>query len=807
MSVPFDSEQLGDDQLNIQLLFAQAVDWHQQRHLSQALGAYRKVLSLEPNHVDARVNMGSLLKQMGRLEDAIASYEQALALQPNRPDLWFNLGNTLQTQGKAAEAEAAFRQSIQLQPNLAAAHFNLGRLLQQQGQLAAAATCYQAAIDHNPQLTRAHTNLGNTLKALGQLDEAVRCHQRAIALAPNDPEVHYNLGNALFAQGNDTDAISAYRQSLQYRPNWTEAHLRLANLLQAQGDFSAAEQQLNQALIDQPQAAEVVTRLALVLKAQRRFEDAIAHLKYLLDQNPADASTHCNLGSVYSDQGQFEPAIAHLRQAIQLNPDLTQAHINLGFALGVIGQVSGAITHCQQAISLEPDCTAAYINLGFALTAQGRISEAIDSFQTLLTLDPEYHPAHSNLLYALNYDPTCSRDFIAEAHHRWGKQEQAKVSALPQRSLHQPLRIGYLSPDFRQHSVAYFIEPILKHHNRETLQIFCYANVAVPDADTERLKSLGHQWRDIYALTDDQLAALIQADLIDILIDLAGHTGNNRLPVFARQPAPIQVTYLGYPNTTGLTSMNYRITDALADPPGLTERDYTETLIRLPECFLCYQPPSNAPPVNHLPALTAGSITLGSCNNLAKLSPPVIECWAKILQALPQTQLLMKMRCLDDRLTQERFWRLFADYDIPRERVQLYGPLQDSTEHLAFYHRLDLALDPFPYNGTTTTCEALWMGVPVITLAGQTHVSRVGLSLLSTVGLEDWVTYSPAAYIERAVAAASDLKQLAALRCNLRSTMATSVLCNAATQTKELERLFSEIASRSERSQDDHKAG
>lgn len=794
MSAPLDPEQSQDSQAHIQQLFNQAVHWHRQHHLSQALEAYQQVLALAPNHVDVRVNMGSLLKQMGRLDDAIATYKAALMLQPQRPDVWFNLGNTLQAQGNAAEAEAAFRQAIQLQPTLAAAHFNLGRLLQQQEQLEAAVLCYREALTHNPKLTRAHTNLGNTLKALGQLDEAVHCHQQAIALAPNDAEARYNLGNALSALGRSADAILAYQESLRLRPEWLEAHWRLITLLQEQQNFADAEQQLRQALIHHPQNVDLVTRLALVLKAQRRFEDAIALLKRLLSQNSADAAAHCNLGSVYSDQGRFEDAIAHLRQALQLDPNLTQAHINLGFALGVVGQVSGAITHCQQAIALEPDSASAYINLGFALTAQGRIPKAITSFQTLLKLEPDYHPAHSNFLYALNYDPSYSRDFIAEAHRRWGEKEQAKATALPSRAIHQPLRIGYLSPDFRQHSVAYFIEPILAHHDRETFEIYCYANVAVPDADTDRLKALDHFWRDVYTLTDDQLTDLIQEDRIDILIDLAGHTGNNRLPVFARQPAPIQVTYLGYPNTTGLTTMNYRITDALADPPGMTEHDYTETLIRLPECFLCYQPPANAPAINDLPALTTGRFTLGSCNNLAKLSPQVIECWAKILQALPKARLLMKMRCLDDRPTQDRFWHLFAQHNIPRERVQLYGPLQDSAEHLAFYHRLDLALDPFPYDGTTTTCEALWMGVPVITLAGQTHVSRVGVSLLTTVGLEDWVTHSPEAYVERAVAASSDLEPLATLRRTLRTTMAISPLCDAAAQTKKLERLFAEIA-------------
>lgn len=811
----------------IEQVFATAVEHHQRQQFEQAQAAYQTVLALDPEHIDALINLGSLYRRMNRLDDAITTYRRALTIQPHS-GLWFNLGNTLQDQGEVEEAEDAFRQAIDLQPDLAVAHFNLGRLLQKQDRFEAAVTCYQSAIAHDPQLTRAYTNLGNTFKALEQFDQAVRCHQQAIALAPNDAEAHYNLGNALTSQENYSEAIAAYQQSLRLRPDWTDAilnlanalqadnqdpiptlqqalslqpdllsaHLHLARLFQEQSDFTAAEQQLQQALIHHPDDADVITRLALVLKAQRRFDDAIAQLQQLLAEDPDNASVHCNLGSVYSDQGQLEQAVSHLRRAVQLDPELTQAHINLGHALGVVGQVSGAIEHCQRAISLDPDAAPAYINLGFALTAQGRVLEALESFRTLLKLEPDYHPAHSNFLYALNYDPSYSREEIAAAHLEWGEQEQAKVShpSLPQRSPNQPLRIGYLSPDFRQHSVAYFIEPILRHHDRKTIEVYCYANVAVPDEVTQRLQELGHQWRDIFTLTDEQVVELIKCDRIDILIDLAGHTGSNRLPVFARKPAPVQATYLGYPNTTGLRAIDYRFTDSWADPPGDSEEYYAETLVHLPQCFLCYQPPSDAPCINKLPALTVETFTFGSCNNLAKLSPEVIKCWATILQAVPHSQLLMKMRCLDDPPTRARFWRLFADHNIPKQRVQLYGPLQDTAQHLAFYHHIDLALDPFPYNGTTTTCESLWMGVPVLTVAGQTHASRVGLSLLTTLDLVDWVTASTDDYIKQAVIATSQLDKLAQLRQELRGRMVVSSLCDAKSQTKILEQQLLQLA-------------
>lgn len=806
---------------NIAQLFAEAVNWHQQQQFDRALASYQEVLAQEPNHVDALTNLGSILKSLDRSEEAIACYRRVLELKPDRAETWFNLGNTLQA-GDAHLAVEAYRQALQLQPKLGAAHFNLGKLLQEQGELEEAAACYQQAIAQMPNLARAYTNLGNVLKALGQFDQAVANHQQALQLQPDYAEAHYNLGNTLTTGGQHEAAVVAFRQALQLQPNFAEAHLNLAGALQAlsqtteaelalkqalifkpdltpayislgrllqnRGEYAAAVAHFQQALERQPGDSQLLTALAQVFATQRQYSEAAACFLEVLRHHPDDAVNYYNLGSLYNDMGRFNEAITNLRQAVQLNPNLAMAYSNLGYALSFQVRLTEAIDHCQQAIEIDPNLTAAYMNMGFALNNQGRVAEAVACFHETLRIDPDYHSGHSNFLYSMNYQATNSPDAIATAHRSWGQRcTDLILPPIPTRcDPNRRLRVGYVSPDFRQHSVAYFIEPILAHHDPEQVETIGYANVAMPDSVTDHLRSLTDEWCDVYNLNDDRFAERVRADGIDILVDLAGHTGSNRLPVFARKPAPVQVTYLGYPNTTGLDSIDYRFTDAWADPPGLTDNYYTEELIRLPGCFLCYKPPITAPPVMELPAKTIGRITFGSFNNLPKLTPEVIALWARILHAVPTARLILKVRWFDDEPTRSRYQAIFADHNIDSTRVKLIGLIPDTNHHLSFYSNIDISLDPFPYNGTTTTCEALWMGVPAIALAGRTHVSRVGVSLLTAVGLPELIAASPEEYVTTAVSLAADWDRLAQLRSTLRERVSGSI-CNAVVHTQAIE--------------------
>jgi predicted O-linked N-acetylglucosamine transferase (SPINDLY family) len=338
--------------------------------------------------------------------------------------------------------------------------------------------------------------------------------------------------------------------------------------------------------------------------------------------------------------------------------------------------------------------------------------------------------------------------------------------------------------------VSYFFEPVLAAHDAAAFEVFCYSDAPVADAVTQRLRAQAGQWRDIAGLSDERVAALIRADRIDLLVDLAGHTARNRLLVFARRPAPVQATWLGYPNTTGLAAIDFRVTDAVSDPPGQTEAWHTEELVRLAGPFSCYAPPAESPPVSPLPALAAGHVTFGCLNNLAKLTPPTVALWAQLLGAVAGSRLLLKASGLADAETAARLRQEFAGQGIDPARLDLRGAGQSVARHLGVYHQVDVALDPFPYNGTTTTCEALWMGVPVVTLAGDAHVSRVGASLLTHLDLTACIAESPAAYVDRARGLAGDLARLAVLRAGLRERLRASPLCDGPGFTRQLEDAF-----------------
>ena len=440
-------------------------------------------------------------------------------------------------------------------------------------------------------------------------------------------------------------------------------------------------------------------------------------------------------------------------------------------------------------MAIKPDFAEAYNNLGDVLNLQGKLDEAVANFQQALRIKPDYATAHGNLAFSLNYHSNIEPAAIFAEHRRWGEVHgRFSETPLTYRNLPDPnrrLRIGYVSPDFRRHSAAFFSEHLLTHHDRDHFEIMCYAEVAIPDATTERLHALSDGWWSTCGMTDAQVADLVHTDEIDILVDLAGHTANNRLLVFARKPAPVQVAH-AYATTTGITAIDYRLTDRWAEPPEHTDL-YTEELVHLPDGFLCYAPPQEAPPVGPLPARETDYITFGSFNNLPKINPQVVALWAKILLATPKARLILKSKPLSDPGTRERYFSLFDANGISRERVSLISYAPSLKEHLGLYNQVDIGLDPFPYNGQVTTFEALWMGVPVVTLAGRVYVGRTGISFLSRLGLTELIADTPQRYVEIAVQLADNLERLSSLRASLRGQMAGSPLCDGQTFTRGLE--------------------
>jgi predicted O-linked N-acetylglucosamine transferase (SPINDLY family) len=461
----------------------------------------------------------------------------------------------------------------------------------------------------------------------------------------------------------------------------------------------------------------------------------------------------------------------------------------------VRGEPTRAAHFFERALKFKPDYAPALDNLGRVRKSQGRASEAIGLHRRALAAGAGAATA-SNLLYTLNLVPGISPEEIFAEHQRWGAAQPGALPLPPRpaAAFRRRIRVGYVSPDFCQHAVAYFMESVLAGHDRARFEVFCYSDVRVPDPTTARLRALGEHWRDISTLKDDAVLNQIRGDEIDILVDLAGHTARNRLAVFARRAAPAQVTWIGYPNTTGLKTMDYRITDAIADPVGQTERWHTEQLLRLPGPFSLYRPPADAPEVfSPLPATLRRCVTFGCFNHLAKLHPATIEVWGRILTRLPTAKLMLKIRGVDQ-ATRQRLFAALEERGVPEERVEIISSALSVRDHLTLYGRVDIGLDSFPYNGTTTTCEALWMGVPMVTLAGQTHVARVGASILSHVGFFEGIATTVDDYVERAVGLAADLQTLANIRAGLRERVRSSSLVDQRAFVTALEAAWGQIA-------------
>ena len=580
--------------------------------------------------------------------------------------------------------------------------------------------------------------------------------------------------------GRLADAETLYRQILAVQPGHADALHLLGVTAYQVGRHDLAETLIRQAIAVTAPGLRYHLDLGNVLSAQRRLDEAIAAYRLFLQFQPDFADAHNNLGATLKSMNRLEEAIASYREALRLNPDLPQAHNNLGIALRERGEIDGAIAAYRRALELQPGYPEALNNLGVALKDRGELDEAIASFRSAIQHSHGNPAMHSNLIFTLHFHPGHDNQTIAAEHQRWNARFSAPLKPLIQphandRDPERPLRIGYVSPDFRDNAVGLYLLPLLERHDRARFEILCYSGAAGQDGMTQRFQSLASGWRSTVGVPDARLAEMIREDAVDILVDLALHTAGNRLPVFARQAAPVQVTWLAYPGSAGLPAIGYRFTDARMDPPGGTPAWSAEEPIRLPDCWCCYQPAVASPDVNALPALSGEGVTFGSLNNFAKLHDGVLERWARLLQAVKGSRLLLF--CPEGR-ARERVRAYFGLRGLAADRLE-FARFAPRLDYLKLYHRIDIALDPFPFNGMTTTCDALWMGAPVLTLPGAAPASRAGLSLLSSVGLEELVTYSEEDYLQLAVELAGNLPRLAECRATLRARLQASPLMNA----------------------------
>lgn len=698
------------------------------------------------------------LLQSNCFKEAQALLKQVCGQFGGDVDAWIMLGNVNGQLGYLDEAEDCYRRALALQPDNSMLHCNLGNVYTLRGENAKALASYREAVRLAPDNALAHSNLGGLLKTMGRIEEATAHLRNALNLNPRLAEAHNNFGNILSNQERLDEALVSYRNALLVKPGMAEIHSNIGDVYARQG----------------------------------RLDEALESYRQALSLDPKNADAHCNLGALFRLMDRADEAIDCLQIALRLNPKLAVAYNNLGNIYFDLNRYDEALASYQKALEISPDMDFIHSNLGTIYTRQGKLDEALASYQEALRLNPRNALTHSNLLFLLNYHGDYDEAMLYAEHVRWGEQHGHGPDDFVMHGNspdeQRPLRIGYICADFRNHPVGYFIEGVITHHDQDRFKVYCYSNSPIHDDLTERLRSHAAHWRDIVGQTDEVVARRIRDDQIDILVDLAGHTAGNRLLTLALKPAPVQVTWMSYIATTGLRAVDYIIADQRVIPVE-SEGFYVERVMRMPKVYLCFTPPRFQIEGSSLPALARREVTFGCFNNTAKLTPETIETWAEILRSLPRSRILLKSVSFDDERVRDHYRKVFANYGIQAQRLDFAGH-SPRQELLAAYQEVDIGLDPFPYPGGTTTAEALWMGVPVISLRGNRFVSRIGDSFLSTVGLAEFVVDSKDEYVAKAVAVASDLSRLAGIRQRLREQMLRSPLCDCQGFTHDLEAAY-----------------
>ena len=748
--------------------------------LAEAERIFLQAADARPADPGVLHGLGVLGLQVGHERRGVELLEQAARLRASA-DVLVDLGTGYRRVGRGEEAAQCYRRALALEPAHADALNNLGNSLRESGQLSEAEDCYRRALQLRPRFAKASRNLGNVLDAQNKHAEAERHLRAAVAAAAEDADAHNDLANVLQKLERNAEAELGYRRAIALNPRHADAYGNLGVALQRLRRPAEAEQALRRALALRPDHAEARHSLAALLAEAGRLREAEAELRAVVAAKPDFAGAHNTLGIVLRDQARFDEAEASYRRALALKPDAVETLNNYAVLLGEGGRLEEAQALLRRAIALDANHVDAFNNLGNVQKMAGRLKEAEASYRQAIAraraLGKACDGAHSNLIFVLDLmEGVGVREQQAE-RARWYEEHGRKFAARiePHRNAPDPerkLRIGYVSADFRRHSACNVFAPMIVGHDRARFEVLCYSAVRNEDESTARLRQAAHAWRSSVGVSDDALAAQIRADGIDILVDLSGHSAGNRLLVFARKPAPVQVTAWGHATGTGLATMDYYFADPVLVPPA--ERPlYAEKIVDLP-CTLCYEAPSYMPEVGPLPVLEAKALTYGCVNRLEKVTDRIIALWGRILRGAPKARLLVKDKTLGDAALRESFLRRLKDAGgIEPGRVTLLGP-SAHVEHLRVFRQIDVGLDPFPQGGGVSTAEALYMGVPLVTLRGETVPSRITASLLGQLGLQDWVAADDAEYVAIALRAGRRRKSLASLRAQLRERLLRS---------------------------------
>ena len=650
---------------------------------------------------------------------------------------------TAAQQGRLNEAQVGCRALLKKSPGNLDAHRLLGMILNQQGQFAEAVQHLKLLLQAGVGDVDTLQDIADALTASGQFAEALDYYAKAVTLEPKRAELHFNLGFVTQRLALHLQSAGHYGDALKLRPSWADAHYSLGNVLRD---------------LDRLVESEASYRGALQIK-------------------PDFADAHSNLGNVLRDLGRLEESEASCRRALQIKPDFAEGHCKLGNTLLDLGRLMESEASFRRALQIKPDFAEAHNNLGNTLSNLGRQVESEASYRRALQVKPDFAEAYGNLIFSLDFSESASVASCQAERKAWADRHAQLLYQNPvflnSTNAQRPVRIGYVSADFREHSAARCFGSMLLHFDRQHYEVFAYSNSLIEDATTHRFKKSVTGWRSIVGKTDAMVVELIRRDQIDILVDLSGHSSGNRLLVFARKAAPVQITAWGHATGTGMRAMDIFFTDEVMVPLE-EQRFYAEAIHYLPNA-LCYSTDGALPSVGPLPVLEKELFTFGSLNRLSKLTDPTVALWSRILQAVPESRLMLKFGGLDDERTRAHIEERFDQYGIGKERLELQGATSWDL-HMAAYNRLDIVLDPFPMNGGVTTLEGLLMGVPVVALRGRTIAARVSASILTTLGLTDWIAESQEDYVQLAVSKSKQIQELSCLRGALRDRVKKSVL-------------------------------
>ncbi|MHB8970183.1 MAG: tetratricopeptide repeat protein [Pirellulaceae bacterium] len=731
-----------------------------------------------------------------RLGEAESAAKKLTLQFPRDGFAWKVLGTVLAQQGRCKSAWPALKKAIERSPHDAETHNTLGVVLRELGHLEKAVASYQQAVTIQPDYAEAHYNLGNAFSDMRRLEKAVTSYRRAVTIQSNFAKAHYNLGNALKDLGRHDEAVASYRWTVQLQPGFANAHNNLGNSLQCLGRLEEASASYQHAVAIKPDSADAHCNLGTVLQDLGRLEEAEASCLRALAIAPDHVEAHNNLGNVLRKLGRLDDAVTTYQRALAIQPNHANAHHNLGNAFQDLGRVGEAVASYLRAVAIQPDCAETHSSLGVALQDAGRLDEALAHYQQAVAIKPTMLDYRSNLLFLYAFARVGSfQQEYAEAR-QW---EQEALTRAERQAAHErvfdhparqgrPLRLGIASGELGQHAVANFLTAFLGAIDRKRFTVLLYPTTLRHGRESESLRALADKWLPLFGQSDAEAAAHIRADGVDILLDTTGHTKHCRLGIFAHRAAPVQCHYIGYAGTTGLTEMDYFLADSTLIPQEIEEY-FQETVWRLPRPWVAYAPLKKTPEPAWCPAHD-GRIRLGSFNNLRKLSDECLSLWAKVLRALPEATLLLKdMRALD-RVMQERIVRTLAKHGVGQDRVAFLPKVPDWQQHMSLYDQLDIALDTIPFGSGTTGFDALWMGVPLITLAGSWMGGRMGASMLTGMGHPEWITRTDDEYVATVVSLGRDEKLRTRLRSTQRERMRQGPLCDGCGMARALEDAF-----------------